>query len=49
VNQPIAGGVVMMLRVLPEGLLTASAAIEALTARLATVHAAASSYLPADL
>jgi hypothetical protein len=35
VSQPITEGIVVTLRVLPEGLSTASAAIEALTARLA--------------
>jgi hypothetical protein len=39
----------MTLRVLPEGLSTASAAVEVLTARPAAVHAAAASYLPAGL
>jgi hypothetical protein len=34
----------MTLRVLPEGLATAAAAVEALTARLAATHAAAATY-----
>jgi PE family len=37
----------MMLRVLPEGLLTASAAIEALTARLAAAQAGAAPLITA--
>jgi hypothetical protein len=37
----------MVLRILPEGLATTSAAVEAITAQLATAHAAAASTISA--